>query len=936
MNSLLWRTVRQCRSLDVRWAIVLAVFFFLILPVQADIIEKSGTSSENPLPVSTFAAAPAPQQGSSDAPVSTRTDQRSRTSLDDNGGPWFGWTGALVIPDDRCATSVSAEIVVSGMGYVLDVNVLIVNLVHTYDGDLNFFLHGPNGASVPLCIERGGSGDNFINTLFDDQATTPISAGSAPFTGSFQPEYSINYDFAGSSANGTWELEICDSASSDIGTLYEWRIQIQCGPAPVNNLCSSVTPVSLPATFYGTSTCAVNDCPIFGGGHVWVAFTVAQTSNVFLDFCGSVNPYSNLWLNLALGCPCTGFTSAGVYETSSCPDGRITIRWYGLDPGTYYYPVVFDPSNGSGGSYEIHVGYIPICDDYTLNAPGSVNGNTCGAINDCGLRGSEDQTVFVHIPYEADWTFSLCTSASSWDSFIYLTSQCCNSSTIIAADDDGCGSYGLSQIYSVHLMPGDYYLTVESYGYSCGEYTLEVYPRTGRCCYGSIVEPSCMQTDPAHCDALGGVYAYGINCLADPCAYPPACPPEAIVSQPAHQWYLNWGAQLVERNNPYFEADLYEDFSGITTAMNRLTFWATQIQSGGGSWISCLEDPLQVYIDIFADSSGYPGSLVCSYDLSLTGQIYDYYRWTDSTNHVIYKFTAELNPYCYLPNGWIRIEGGGDPYCILGWLNSDYGNNRLLLWEDGEWTEYPFDLSLCIEQADCEELAVPDDCPGRTIAALPYTDHGTTNCAVNDFVNCIGSSSPDVVYSYTPAQCENITVTLCGSFYDTGLEIRASGACPGIASVSCNDDSWCGSIYTTSSTASFQAQAYDPHYFIVHGYNLYSGSYTIQVTTEPCAVVPDPVTDLVAMLQTTPYPALSLHWSPTTGATSYSIYHSTDLPVEVNPGNLLTTTVDTFFADPGVYVDPTPMYYVVVAENAARLALPSRPAPVIEKAVLEK
>ncbi|HMO37001.1 MAG TPA: proprotein convertase P-domain-containing protein, partial [Gemmatales bacterium] len=96
----------------------------------------------------------------------------------------------------------TSSINVSGAGIVGDVKVLI-NATHTWTGDLEFQLVGPNGTIVNLITRRGGSGDNFVNTVLDDQAANPISAGTAPFTGSFRPEQPLSA-FHGISGNGTW------------------------------------------------------------------------------------------------------------------------------------------------------------------------------------------------------------------------------------------------------------------------------------------------------------------------------------------------------------------------------------------------------------------------------------------------------------------------------------------------------------------------------------------------------------------------------------------------------------------------------------------------------------------------------------------------------------------------------------------------------------
>lgn len=105
---------------------------------------------------------------------------------------------------------------------VTDVDVRI-NITHTFDGDLDIFLVGPNGTEVELTTDNGGSGDNFADTVFDDEAATAITAGTAPFAGSYQPEGTLA-DLDGIVATGDWTLRVTDDAGSDTGTLNSWSI----------------------------------------------------------------------------------------------------------------------------------------------------------------------------------------------------------------------------------------------------------------------------------------------------------------------------------------------------------------------------------------------------------------------------------------------------------------------------------------------------------------------------------------------------------------------------------------------------------------------------------------------------------------------------------------------------------------------------------------
>jgi subtilisin-like proprotein convertase family protein len=107
---------------------------------------------------------------------------------------------------------------------VSDMNVRI-NLLHTYDSDLSISLLSPAGTQVSLSNRLGGSGQNFTNTVFDDEAGTAISSGFAPFTGSFRPSSPLNA-VDGQNLTGTWTLRVEDLANRDSGSLSSWSIDI--------------------------------------------------------------------------------------------------------------------------------------------------------------------------------------------------------------------------------------------------------------------------------------------------------------------------------------------------------------------------------------------------------------------------------------------------------------------------------------------------------------------------------------------------------------------------------------------------------------------------------------------------------------------------------------------------------------------------------------
>jgi len=132
---------------------------------------------------------------------------------------------------------------------------------------------------------------------------------------------------------------------------------------------------------------------------------------------------------------------------------------------------------------------------------------------------------------------------------------------------------------------------------------------------------------------------------------------------------------------------------------------------------------------------------------------------------------------------------------------------------------------------------------GETIAtafpipSLPFSDTGNTCDNFNDYDEVCpytGSTSPDVVYSYTPAADEAITVDLCASQYDTKVYIYAGGVGNLVA---CNDDAGCGYSGWQSLLENVALSAGVTYYIVVDGYGGDCGTYDIQVIGfEPCVV----------------------------------------------------------------------------------------------------
>ncbi len=116
-----------------------------------------------------------------------------------------------LIPTTYVTINVPIEYQITDLNVCLDIN-------HTWVSDLDITLTSPMGTVIDLSLANGGSGDNFTCTTFDDEAGTPIGSGTAPFTGSFQPDSPLSA-VDGENAVGAWVLAVTDYWGGDDGWL---------------------------------------------------------------------------------------------------------------------------------------------------------------------------------------------------------------------------------------------------------------------------------------------------------------------------------------------------------------------------------------------------------------------------------------------------------------------------------------------------------------------------------------------------------------------------------------------------------------------------------------------------------------------------------------------------------------------------------------------
>jgi subtilisin-like proprotein convertase family protein len=123
----------------------------------------------------------------------------------------------------------SSSIFISDVNTISDIEVL-VNINHTWVSDLSLFLVSPDGTIFSLAENIGlgtqsGSGDNFTNTIFYQNASISINNARPPFTGKFRPNQPID-GLIGKTAFGNWTLNIEDNGPEDIGELLDFQINM--------------------------------------------------------------------------------------------------------------------------------------------------------------------------------------------------------------------------------------------------------------------------------------------------------------------------------------------------------------------------------------------------------------------------------------------------------------------------------------------------------------------------------------------------------------------------------------------------------------------------------------------------------------------------------------------------------------------------------------
>jgi subtilisin family serine protease len=196
-------------------------------------------------------------------------------------------------------------------GAVIDVDIK-VNISNRDDQDVDLFLLRATGQSE-LTTDNGSSGDSYVNTIFDDEAASPITSGTVPFTGRFRPETPLTV-FDNQSVNGLWIIRYTDDATSGFNsTLDSWQLEIT-----YDTLVGITQTVTIPSNYILEQNYPNPFNPVSV-----ISFGLPKNSSVSLRLYDVTGKELSLIVNKYL--------TAGIYEYT------IDANALGLSSGVYFY-----------------------------------------------------------------------------------------------------------------------------------------------------------------------------------------------------------------------------------------------------------------------------------------------------------------------------------------------------------------------------------------------------------------------------------------------------------------------------------------------------------------------------------------------------------------------------------------------------------------------
>lgn len=276
----------------------------------------------------------------------------------------FSFSNGTISVDVEDVTLAVDSVLVSGLPNILNsgnLGTVCINIDHTYVSDMAISLVSPLGTIFNLSDGNGAFGDNYTNTCFDMDAPTNITAGAAPFTGSYVPEGAGGFDtFNGEDPNGYWKLQIFDSFFGDEGELTSFIITfeyadalpdtaVECSitltpPTATDNCDGAITATTTnPLTYNTDGTYTVNWTYTDITGNTFI-----QTQTIVVDDVTA--PVPNAISLSPLVDTCSVIVTATPTATDNCQgviNGTTTDPTTYNDAGTYTITWTYNDGRGN-------------------------------------------------------------------------------------------------------------------------------------------------------------------------------------------------------------------------------------------------------------------------------------------------------------------------------------------------------------------------------------------------------------------------------------------------------------------------------------------------------------------------------------------------------------------------------------------------------------
>ncbi len=718
---------------------------------------------------------------------------------------------------------------------------------YTNIGTAAFTLNGYNQAAIsanfasPIAGQAAFSGAGL--TWTNSVALISATAGD-----SVQFRFHMASDSSVAST-GVWLDNIITSTSSNFGACCDTF----AGTCTLNTAALCTGPGF---SFQGSGSACPSVCPTSGAccNNATAVCSIRGAAG-----CGAGNTYQGdgsvcTPLPCATEACCNTVTSAcTIVGPGSCPSGTV-----GQGSGSVCTPTPCPaPSNDN------------CADVVTANAPripgagGTVMGSNATATDDgvslCTAGHKDVYFLFTPATNNA-WIFRTCATLPTFDTMISIHTGCpADTSTQVAGgcNDDSCGL--LSSVTVAGLSAGTQYI-VRVGNFSAagagGTFTLEVVSaQLGACCSTTTGACSSSTTGAPGCAAGSTYQGDNTTCTPSPCmqeaccnAITGVCTLAATGTCPSGTTGQGNATTCTPNPCPQPPAPANDECTAAVALTVNVAVTGTLAQATGTDISTCSGSNIDVWYTFTAPAAGSYGataSLIsggfvpaiaiyaptpCPVDLDTNDAAPDGCQAQGGTGFVKRVGMAQGETIL------IRVADFGDatafsvvvaPVQAGACCNASTGictNSNTGAAGCASGSTYQGDDTVC-NPNPCPQPPPPsnDNCSAAIALCDGVAVSGITiGATIDGTATCAGAAAVDVWYSYAPVVSGSVTISLCGSSYDTALAVL--DGCGG-TQVGCNDDS-CG----LQSVVTANLNAGTTYLIRVAGFGTATGAFTITAT----------------------------------------------------------------------------------------------------------